>query len=57
VDEQLLKFLTARKLATEAGVFTHPPSNWEEFQNRLGRWAELSELIAEVHFKMKESDT
>jgi hypothetical protein len=57
VDEQLLKFLTERKLATEAGMFTHPPSNWEEFQNRLGRWAELSELIAEVHFKMKENDT
>ena len=57
MNEQLLKFLTERKILMEEGMFTHPPSNWEEFQNRLGRWAELSELIAEVHFKMKESDT
>ena len=57
MDEQLLKFLTERKLLMEGGMFTHPPSNWEEFQNRLGRWAELQELIAELHFKMKENDT
>jgi len=56
VDTQLLKFLIERKLAMEAGMFTHPPSNWEEFQNRLGRWAEVSSLIEEVQFAMKEND-
>lgn len=56
MDTQLLKFLIERKLAMEAGMFTHPPSNWEEFQNRLGRWAEVSSLIEEVQFAMKEND-
>jgi hypothetical protein len=57
MDEQLLKFLTERKIATEEGMFTHPPSSWDEFQNRLGRWAELVEIIGEINFKMKENDT
>ena len=38
-------------------MFSHPPSNWEEFQKRLGRWSELQELITELHFQMKENDT
>lgn len=56
MNDTLLKFLLERKEAMEEAVFTHPPSSWEEFQNRLGRWTELSVLIDEIKFKMKEND-
>jgi hypothetical protein len=42
--------------AMERGIFTHPPSDWEEFQKRLGRWAELKELVLILEGKQQEQD-
>lgn len=37
-------------------VFTHPPSDWAEFQKRLGRWVEVDRIIALIEGKNKEQD-
>lgn len=37
-----------RKADLEQGVFRHPPSDWAEFQRRLGQWQELELSIREV---------
>jgi hypothetical protein len=43
-------------LALEEGVFSHPASDWEEYQKRLGRWAELTHLIETIQGKLQEDD-
>lgn len=54
--EALLKALLARREALEAGVFTHPPSSWDEFQKRLGQWVELTITIDTINGKIQEQD-
>lgn len=56
MDENLLRLLIERKTAMEAGIFTHPPGSWDEYQKRLGRWSELSTLIDMISGKIKEND-
>jgi hypothetical protein len=35
---------------------TNPPSSWDEFQKRLGRWSELCLLINMIEGKIQEAD-
>lgn len=55
--EKLLLYLRTRKEDLEHAIFSYPPSNWEEFQKRLGRWVELSTIIDEIEGKVKEENT
>lgn len=54
--EHFLRALLERREEMEKGMFTHPPSTWEEFQKRLGRWIELSTTIDTINGKIKEND-
>lgn len=54
--EPLIKRLTERQEALERGVFSHPPSNWDEFSKRLGRWIELQLMITEVNGEDQERE-
>jgi hypothetical protein len=54
--EKLYQLLKDRKEQMERGIFTHPPSNWDEYQKRLGRWAELAELILIIEGKQQEQE-
>jgi hypothetical protein len=56
VFEKYLKTLIERRDELQEAVFTHPPSNWDEFQKRLGRWIELNFLIDDISGKMKDED-
>jgi hypothetical protein len=40
----------------ETAVMTNPPSTWEEFQKRLGRWSELCLLIDMIEGKAVEAE-
>lgn len=42
---RIIKELTERRAEMALAVFEHPPSNWDEFQKRLGRYIELEELL------------
>jgi len=53
--QDYLRRLLERQLAMQEGIFTHPPSDWSEFQKRLGRWCELDDLINDIEGKIKES--
>ena len=54
--EYLLSLMT-RLEALEKGVFSHPPSDWEEFQRRLGRYQELRYLIDQINGIIEENDS
>lgn len=54
--EKLLVYLRTRREDMEHGIFSHPPSDWAEFQKRLGRWAELTALIDEIEGKVEEAN-
>lgn len=53
--EHFLRLLMERRAELETAVMTHPPSNWEEFQKRLGRWSELCLLIDLIEGKIQEA--
>ena len=52
--EAFLRALLERRAELEAAVMTHPPSNWDEFQKRLGRWSEICRLIDMIEGKLQE---
>lgn len=54
--EKLYQLLKDRRDLMESGIFTHPPSNWDEYQKRLGMWAELTALILIIEGKDKEQE-
>ena len=55
MQELLLKLL-ARKQEMEEAVFSMPPSGWDEFNKRLGRWIEITEQIKDIEGKIQEND-
>ena len=40
--------LIAKRTMLEESAFMHPPSDWLEYQRRLGSWTELDLLISEL---------
>ena len=48
--------LIERRAEMETGVMTHPPSTWDEFQKRLGRWIELTNLIQLIENKAQTGE-
>ncbi len=52
----LLARLEQRRAALEANIFQFPPSDWPEFQRRLGAWQELEGHIIEVKQELEEKD-
>ena len=43
--DKIVRQLVERRGAMEQGIFSHPPSDWDEFQRRLGMWSELNNVI------------
>lgn len=54
--EGFLRLLRDRRAEMETGVMTHPPSTWDEFQKRLGRWIELTNLIQLIEGKAQTGE-
>jgi hypothetical protein len=54
--EAFLRLLIERRAELETAVMTNPPSSWDEFQKRLGRWSELCLLINMIEGKIQEAD-
>lgn len=56
IEEDLLKAVLARQRALEEAVFSNPPSTYDQFKERLGRWIELNETKAWVAEVLRQAD-
>lgn len=46
--QELYAATVQRRAELERATFEHPPTDWAEFQRRLGQWQELSLEIQEI---------
>lgn len=53
---ELYTVLLKRREDMVNGMFTHPPSDWEEFQKRLGMWVELTRIIEMIEGKERQQE-
>jgi hypothetical protein len=53
VLDKYLKQLLERQREIEQGMFDSPPVDWPATQYRLGGWAEVQRLIADIQQEMK----
>lgn len=54
--EAFLRELIERRDALESGVFEHPCATWEDYQRRMGRWCELTEMINAINGKIEQGE-
>lgn len=53
VDDKLLAQLAARSKQIKDEMFTSPPKDMMDFNNRLGRWLETDELLRDLEQQAK----
>jgi hypothetical protein len=54
--EALLRELYKEREAMEQAIFEHAPTEWAEFQKRLGEWIATTNVIQKIEGKIQEKD-
>jgi hypothetical protein len=56
LDEELIEHLKASQQKLQDEVFSAPPRDWHEFNQRLGRWLQLADSLSFIDQRAEELD-